>query len=48
MTAPRNLVIADTFAPLEHHRGRLTVDLHLNGQQVPSVYGPSADDRSIG
>ena len=45
MTAPRQVVIADTFTHLAHHRGQLTVYLRLNGQQVPSVYGPSADDR---
>jgi uncharacterized damage-inducible protein DinB len=48
MTAPRNVVIADTFTHLAHHRGQLTVYLRLNGQHVPSVYGPSADDRSFG
>jgi uncharacterized damage-inducible protein DinB len=48
MTAPRQVVIADTFTHLSHHRGQLTVYLRLNGQQVPSVYGPSADDRSFG
>ncbi len=48
MTAPRNIVIADTFTHLAHHRGQLTVYLRLNGNKVPSVYGPSADDKSFG
>ena len=29
-----------------HHRGQLTVYIRLAGGQVPSVYGPSADDDS--
>jgi hypothetical protein len=48
MTAPRQVVIADTFTHLAHHRGQLTVYLRLNDRTVPSVYGPSADDRSFG
>jgi len=31
-----------------HHRGQLTVYLRLNDAAVPSIYGPSADDRSFG
>ncbi len=42
---PREIVIADTFTHLAHHRGQLTVYLRLAGAKVPSVYGPSADDR---
>ena len=42
---PRHVVIADTFTHLAHHRGQLTVYLRLNGAVVPSIYGPSADDR---
>lgn len=42
---PRHVVIADTFNHLAHHRGQLTVYLRLNGVPVPSVYGPSADDK---
>lgn len=30
-----------------HHRGQLTVYLRLNDRAVPSIYGPSADDRSF-
>jgi uncharacterized damage-inducible protein DinB len=43
--APREIVIADTFTHLAHHRGQLTVYLRLSGVMVPSIYGPSADDR---
>ena len=44
---PRHVVIADTFNHLAHHRGQLTVYLRLNGIPVPSVYGPSADDKTF-
>ena len=47
MEQPRRVVIADTFTHLAHHRGQLTVYLRLLGAKVPSVYGPSADDRSF-
>lgn len=44
---PRHVVISDTFTHLAHHRGQLTVYLRLNGAAVPSVYGPSADDKGF-
>jgi uncharacterized damage-inducible protein DinB len=44
---PRRVVVADTFTHLAHHRGQLTVYLRLLGAKVPSVYGPSADDRTF-
>jgi uncharacterized damage-inducible protein DinB len=46
--SPRHMTIASTFTHLGHHRGQLTVYLRLNGAKVPSVYGPSADDRAFG
>ena len=30
-----------------HHRGQLTVYMRLNDIAVPSIYGPSADDKSF-
>lgn len=30
---------------MAHHRGQLTVYLRLNEAKVPSIYGPSADER---
>ena len=45
---PRHRVIRDTFLHSAHHRGQLTVYLRLLGSKVPSVYGPTADDRSFG
>ena len=44
---PRSQVIRDTFLHSAHHRGQMTVYLRLLGSKVPSVYGPSADDRSF-
>ncbi len=45
---PRHQVIRDTFLHSAHHRGQMTVHLRLLGSKVPSVYGPTADDRSFG
>ena len=45
---PRREVIRDTFLHSGHHRGQMTVYLRLLGSKVPSVYGPTADDRSFG
>ena len=45
---PRHQVIRDTFLHSAHHRGQLTVYLRLLGSKVPSVYGPTADDKSFG
>ncbi len=30
-----------------HHRGQLTVYMRLNNLAVPSIYGPSADDKTF-
>ena len=43
--APRNQQIADVFTHMAHHRGQLTVYLRLNEAKVPTIYGPSADER---
>ena len=45
---PRHQVIRDTFLHSAHHRGQMTVYLRLLGAKVPSVYGPTADDKSFG
>jgi hypothetical protein len=42
---PRHEVIADTLCHAAHHRGQLSVYLRLLGAIVPSIYGPSADER---
>lgn len=48
MEQPRLHVIRDTFLHSAHHRGQMTVYLRLLGEKVPSVYGPTADDKSFG
>jgi uncharacterized damage-inducible protein DinB len=45
---PRHVVLRDTMMHLAHHRGQLTVYLRLCGQPVPSIYGPTADDKTFG
>ncbi len=45
METARHVVIEDAYTHLAHHRGQLSVYIRLNGALVPSIYGPSADDR---
>lgn len=47
MEAPRHVVLVETFNHLAHHRGQLTVYLRLLEQNVPAIYGPSADDQQF-
>src|SRR5262245_11455915 len=43
---PRHVVLTDAvLSHLAHHRGQLTVYLRLNEALVPSIYGPTADER---
>ena len=45
---PRHIAIRDSVCNhLAHHRGQLTVYLRLNDALVPSVYGPTADERGF-
>jgi uncharacterized damage-inducible protein DinB len=39
--------IAPSINHLVHHRGQLTVYMRLNDIAVPSIYGPSADDKGF-
>jgi uncharacterized damage-inducible protein DinB len=39
--------IASTINHWVHHRGQLTVYMRLNDIAVPSIYGPSADERGF-
>jgi uncharacterized damage-inducible protein DinB len=45
MTLPRGEVVRQHLNHLIHHRGQLTVYLRLIGVPLPSVYGPTADER---
>ncbi|NOT49355.1 MAG: damage-inducible protein DinB [Acidobacteria bacterium] len=39
--------VSESINHMVHHRGQLSVYLRLNDKPVPSIYGPSADDRSF-
>ena len=39
--------ISSTLNHWVHHRGQLTVYMRLNNIAVPSIYGPSADDKTF-
>ena len=45
LSQPQGEVIRSTINHLIHHRGQLTVYLRLLDVPVPSVYGPTADER---
>ncbi len=44
---PRRVVVRQTVNHLVHHRGQLTVYLRLLDVPVPSIYGPTADERTF-
>ncbi|MGB8191520.1 MAG: DinB family protein [Chitinophagaceae bacterium] len=46
-TAPKMSDIGTTLNHWVHHRGQLTVYMRLNDIAVPSIYGPSADDKNF-
>jgi len=46
-SAPKIDDIGTTLNHWVHHRGQLTVYLRLNDIPVPSIYGPSADEKSF-
>lgn len=46
-SAPKKQDIVTTLNHWVHHRGQLTVYMRMNDIPVPSIYGPSADDRSF-
>ena len=47
MSLPRGVVVRQTVNHLVHHRGQLTVYLRMLDVPVPSIYGPSADERTF-
>jgi len=46
-SSPKKLNVSQSINHLVHHRGQLTIYMRLNDIPVPSIYGPSADDRSF-
>ena len=47
-SAPRAVIVRQTINHLVHHRGQLTVYLRLIDIPVPSIYGPTADEKMPG
>jgi uncharacterized damage-inducible protein DinB len=47
-TLPRSVVVRQHLNHLIHHRGQLTVYLRLVDVPLPSIYGPTADERIPG
>ena len=44
-TATKGQVVRQHISHLSHHRGQMTVYLRLLDVPVPSIYGPTADER---
>jgi uncharacterized damage-inducible protein DinB len=47
-SAPRSVIVRQHINHLVHHRGQLTVYLRLLDVPVPSIYGPTADEKFPG
>ena len=47
ISSPLNENISSTLNHWVHHRGQMTVYMRLNNILVPSIYGPSADDKGF-
>lgn len=46
-TQSKKEAVSSTLNHWVHHRGQLTVYMRLNDILVPSIYGPSADDKNF-
>jgi uncharacterized damage-inducible protein DinB len=46
-SSPKKDNVGSSINHLVHHRGQLTVYMRLNNIPVPSIYGPSADDKGF-
>jgi hypothetical protein len=44
-SGPRDEIVRNHLSHLIHHRGQLSVYLRLIGVPVPSIYGPTADEK---
>jgi uncharacterized damage-inducible protein DinB len=47
LTQPKKDSVQSSINHWVHHRGQLTVYMRLNDIPVPSIYGPSADERTF-
>lgn len=45
MSMPREQIVRQHISHLVHHRGQLTVYLRLVDVPLPSIYGPTADEK---
>ncbi|MGQ0701634.1 MAG: DinB family protein [Gemmatimonadales bacterium] len=45
-SSTRGATVRQTISHLVHHRGQLTVYLRLLDVPIPSIYGPTADERA--
>ena len=45
MTMPRGVVVRQHISHLSHPRGQLTVYLRMLDVPIPSIYGPTADEK---
>jgi uncharacterized damage-inducible protein DinB len=45
--SPKKANVSSSINHWVHHRGQLTVYMRLNDIAVPSIYGPSADDKNF-
>lgn len=48
LTLPRAAIVRQNISHLVHHRGQLTVYLRLLDVPIPSIYGPTADEKFPG
>jgi uncharacterized damage-inducible protein DinB len=46
-SSPKLVQLEQTVNHMVHHRGQLTVYMRMNGISIPSIYGPSADERNF-
>ncbi len=46
-TSSKKESVGSSINHMVHHRGQLTVYMRLNNLPVPSIYGPSADDKGF-
>ena len=46
-SSPKRENVGSSINHMVHHRGQLTVYMRLNNIPVPSIYGPSADDKAF-
>jgi uncharacterized damage-inducible protein DinB len=46
-SSPKKDNIGSSINHMVHHRGQLTVYMRLNDLPIPSIYGPSADEREF-